>query len=87
MSNTPEYDKWLAGKPEEIRQLAAEFPPGTIFIHPDGNRHYVIGYAEGGGIIASPISPFTDFKNAMKKENQAVAHVQCVRDSIKKSVQ
>lgn len=78
-----QWEEWLATRPESVRKLALEFPPGTNFVHDDGTRVWVIGYQENDVIIGSYTNPMTDYEGAMK--DKVYAHAQCVRDQIRKN--
>lgn len=60
-----EFESWLEGRPETIKQLARKFPPGTV-IESNGERLYVISYDEDGGIGVSLIDPSEDYDGAVQ---------------------
>lgn len=56
-------DEWIASRPEPVRKLAAEFPPGAR-VGPD--KLYVIGYTEDGMLIVSPYDPHEGYDRAVE---------------------
>lgn len=50
--------KWLEGRPENVKKLAREFPPGTKVYCDCGEYnfwHYVVAYNEKDELIAVPV--------------------------------
>jgi hypothetical protein len=58
-------ERWLEGRPDVVKQLAHEFPPGTKLEDPDGaGTLYVVGYNENGMLVVSGIDPTVDYEGA-----------------------
>lgn len=58
-------ETWLEGRPDVIKQLAHEFPPGSKLEDPDGaGTLYVVGYNEGDMLVVSGIDPTVDYEGA-----------------------
>ncbi len=75
-----ELEKWLADRPESVKALAREFPPGTVFIGvPNNTRVYVLGYTENDVVICSRVNPAEDYAAATKKDNRLYMHADCIR--------
>jgi hypothetical protein len=85
------FDDWLATRPECVRKLASEFPPGTRirgtgFNIPDGPgtthpvEFWVVGYNEDDMVIVSPVDPRKDFDAALAPENKHYICAQHIRD-------
>ena len=60
-------EEWLKDKPDSIRQLAAEFPPGTVFCGPDPRlpQFHLVGYAEPDMLMVSVVDPGVYFELSM----------------------
>lgn len=65
-------DDWLATKPKCVRELAAEFPPGTqLDIH--GVTNWVIGWTENDALVVSELDPNVDFDAAHEQRGYVCA--------------
>lgn len=71
---------WLGTRPESVRKLAAEFPPGTAFDF-EGERWYVLGYNENDRVIMSSIDPYENYDDSLGSTCRMCA--QHLRDAIK----
>jgi hypothetical protein len=60
---TPEMQAWLETRPECVKSLAQEFPPGTS-LDVDGVVHYVVGYTENDMLLISRVDPYDDYDGA-----------------------
>ena len=50
--DSTEFDKWLADRPQVIKDLAKRFPPNVLYQMKDtGHRVFVRGYSEDGTLI------------------------------------
>lgn len=60
-------EEWLKDKPDSIRQLAAEFPPGLVFCGPDPRlpQFHLVGYAEPDMLMVSVVDPGVHFELSM----------------------
>ena len=65
---------WLATRPECVRRLAAEFPPGTR-LECRGRVLHVVGWTEQGSLVVCEPDPAEDWDAAMAaKEYVCAAH-------------
>ena len=60
-----EFEKWLEGRPEIVKELALKFPPGTRIIGHDARVMHVVSYDESGGLGVSAVNPFEDYDGAL----------------------
>lgn len=72
------FEAWLAERPECVRKLAAEFPPGTRIFHRE-RIWWLLGYTESDELIITDSSPFEDYDKAV--EAKKIVHAQCIRDN------
>lgn len=51
LSQTMEWNEWLASKPENVRQMAIKYPPELLYrMKSTGKRVCIISYAEDGTV-------------------------------------
>lgn len=72
------YHEWLAARPESVKELAAEYPMGTVVAF-DGRELYVIGWTEDDHCIVSPIWVEDDADASFEAKDYVCAH--CIRTS------
>ena len=77
--------EWLRNKPEIIKRLADEFPPGDAFTW-ESQVFYVVGYRESQpgehpALLCSEIDPCEDYEGAVASIEPFCAH--CVRQTRK----
>lgn len=77
----PDWEAWVATRPEIVQDMARQFPGGTCFTNNDGSKLWVIGYNENGSLELTPVSPWEDYEGAVAAERQYM-HVGCVRKMI-----
>ncbi len=68
-----ELEEWLRGRPEIIRKLCSEFPPGTV-ITIDEIPHYVISYEESDAVRVSTTAPWDNYEEAVVTREPIHAH-------------
>jgi hypothetical protein len=56
---------WLKTMPKVIQETAAKYPPDST-LNIKGETLYVIGYTEGGDLMASTTSPSVDYNKALE---------------------
>ncbi len=79
-----EFERWLEGRPEQVKALAREFPPKTSFEDIYGRGiWWVLGYTENDCLILTPVNPGKDYEGAHTQK--FYVHAQCMRDAINKS--
>lgn len=61
---TPDFEEWLATRPECVQELAKIFRPMDMVIF-GGAVYYVIGYTEDDMLIVSKTNPAEDYEKAL----------------------
>lgn len=69
--------KWLESQPDPVRQLAAEFPIGSV-LSVKGGTWYVIGWSEGDELFISQTWLGDDYDKAI--EERELIHASHVRN-------
>jgi hypothetical protein len=67
------FEEWMVGKPDHVKEFFLEFPPGTVFVDPEGSRMWVLGCSEIANskdllVIATPVDPGVDYDEAHRKK-------------------
>lgn len=57
-------EEWLEGKPPIVRELYVEYPPNKPVLK-DGQKVWVIAYADDGGLSVTPVNPYEDYDGAI----------------------
>lgn len=62
-------EEWLESKPPIIRELFVKYPPNGHFTL-EGERVWVMGYSEDGGLGISPVNPFINYEAAIAAKRE-----------------
>lgn len=59
-----DWEQWLAGRPEKVREMGCRYPPGTKFkIH--GKIVWLVSYCEDGTVMVSETNPSEAYETAI----------------------
>lgn len=70
-----EFQAWIDSRPQAVKDLVAEFPPG-LMVETDEGRFYLLGYTENDRLIVSRISPSDDHEASVaSREHLCAQHL------------